>query len=141
TERGDVSPRSHHVCAVAYTDYAADPRVRREAEALVREGIDVTVLALRRVGEPAEEWIEGVHVVHLPVVRHRGGQSGDYLRSYGRFFSRVAWYLGRRPRSFDLVHVHSVPEAAVFAAIFQRCIGRPVLLDVHDLSTELYANR
>src|SRR5689334_8337010 len=118
------------VCAVAYTDYSSDPRVRREAEALARGGMHVTVLALRRPGEPAEEWIDGVHVVHLPVVRHRGGALRDYLASYASFFARAAWYLGRRPRQFDLVHAHSVPEVIVFAALVQRCTGRPVVLDV-----------
>src|SRR2546423_347621 len=76
----------YRVCAVAYSDYASDPRVRREAEALVHAGIDVTVLALQKRGAPPEEWIDGVHVVHLPVVRRHGGDLRQYIESYARFF-------------------------------------------------------
>ena len=129
------------VCAVAYTDYASDPRVRREAEALARAGADVTVLALRQAQDPPEETIKGVRVTRLPVSRHRGGTVDQYLRSYMQFFLRAACYLSIRPRRFDLVHVHSVPEAMVFAAVVPRALRRPVLLDVHDLTTDLYSNR
>lgn len=140
-DRAAATSARGRVCAVAYADYASDPRVRREAEALVHAGIDVTVLALQKRGAPPEEWIDGVHVVHLPVLRRHGGDLGHYIGSFARFFLLAAWYLGCRPRSFDLVHAHSVPEAMVFTGLVQRCRGRPVLLDVHDLSTELYANR
>jgi glycosyltransferase involved in cell wall biosynthesis len=129
------------ICALAYTDYASDPRVRREAEALARAGADVTVLALRRSGEPDDETIAGVRVLHLPVARYRGESVRGYLASYTSFFLRAAWYLSVRPRRFSLVHVHSVPEAMVFAAIVPNAAGRPVLLDIHDLSSDLYSNR
>jgi glycosyltransferase involved in cell wall biosynthesis len=103
--------------------------------------MDVTVIALSRPGEPPEEELDGVRVLRTPVARQRGGGLWDYLASYGRFFGYATWYLARRPRHFDLVHAHSNPEAMVFSAAVQRVVGRPVLLDVHDLSTELYANR
>ena len=50
------SPR---VCMVAYTHYESDPRVRREAEALIDAGMRVDFLALRRGGQPAHEIIDG----------------------------------------------------------------------------------
>ena len=137
----EVSPLRAKICAVAYTDYASDPRVRREAEALVRAGAEVTFLALRRPGEPHEETIDGVRVRHLPVARHRGGGARGYLLSYAAFFMRAAAHLSTRPHRYSLVHVHSVPEAMVFAAIVPRLAGRPVLLDVHDLTSDLYSNR
>lgn len=129
------------ICALAYTNYASDPRVRREAEALARAGAEVTVLALRRPGEPDQETLAGVSVVHLPVLRHRGGGARGYLLSYAAFFLRAAGYLSARPRRFNLIHVHSIPEAMVFAAVVPRATGCPVLLDVHDLTSDLYTNR
>jgi glycosyltransferase involved in cell wall biosynthesis len=129
------------ICAVAYTDYASDPRVRREAEALAARGDEVTVLALRREDDPAEETISGVHVVHLPVRRYRGAGVKGYLKGYASFFLKAAGYLAKHARSFDLVHAHSMPEAIVFAGIIPRMLGRKALLDVHDLSTEAYQSR
>jgi glycosyltransferase involved in cell wall biosynthesis len=132
---------SARVCAVAYTDYCSDPRVRREAEALVSRGDRVTVLALKAPDDPLEETVDGVRLVHLPVARYRGNEVRPYLQSYGRFMVLAGRYLARRARSIDVVHAHSMPEAVVFAALVPRLIGRPVVLDVHDLSTEAYASR
>ena len=47
------------------SEYEANPRVRRQAEALAARGDDVTVLALDAAGRPAGEMIDGVRVVHL----------------------------------------------------------------------------
>ena len=133
--------RGRRVCSVAYTHYRSDPRVRREAEALTEQGDSVTVLALRESGRPSVDLVDRVRVVGFPVERHRGDGLLGYATSYGRFFIRAAAHLTRRPRQYDLVHVHSLPEAMVFTALAPKLGGRPVLLDVHDLSTEVFASR
>jgi glycosyltransferase involved in cell wall biosynthesis len=115
--------------------------VQREAQALRWRGDDVTVLALYEPGHPRVDDVDGVRVVGLPIERHRGNGLGPYLTSYGRFFVRAATHLTRHPRAYDLVHVHSLPEAMVFAAFGPKLAGRPVVLDVHDLSTEVLASR
>ena len=43
---------------------------------------------------------------------------------YGAFFLHAATW-GRRPRAFDLVHAHTMPEAVVFAAVAQKAFGMP----------------
>ena len=133
--------RRRRVCSVAYTHYRSDPRVRREAEALAARGDEVTVVGLARDGEPREQVIAGVRVVSLPVERYRGSGPRQYLLSYGAFFLRATWLLSRHPKRFDVVHVHSIPEAMVFAAVVPRLAGAKVVLDVHDLSSEAYASR
>jgi glycosyltransferase involved in cell wall biosynthesis len=132
---------SRRVCAVAYTHYRSDPRVRREAEALASQGDEVTVLALHEPDRPADDIVHGVRVIGLPVERYRGDGLRGYMSSYSRFFCRAASHLALRPRAYDLVHVHSQPEAMVFAATIQKIGRRPVVLDVHDLSSELFASR
>ena len=69
---------------VVVYEYEANPRVRREAEALAARGDHVTVLALNRRGASREEMIDGVRVVHLPVTKYRGDSAGAYLRQIGR---------------------------------------------------------
>src|SRR6267142_42210 len=46
------------VCMVVFSEYPKDPRVRREAEALVEAGIPVDVICLRGKGVP-QEVVEG----------------------------------------------------------------------------------
>ena len=58
--RGNVLMVVHSYCP-------ADPRVRREAEALVEAGYGVDVLCLRDVGQAARETVGGVHYLRFPL--------------------------------------------------------------------------
>jgi glycosyltransferase involved in cell wall biosynthesis len=126
---------------VVCSEYESDARVRRQAEALAARGDEVTVFALGGRGRPAEETIDGVHVVHAPTSKYRGDSVRAYLSLYGGFTAHAAGWLARRPRSFDLVQAHSVPEAIIFAAAVQAALRVPLLLDVHDLSPQLFASK
>jgi len=126
---------------VVISEYESDPRVRRQAEALVARGDEVTVLALHAAGRPRVDVLDGVRVVHLPTRKYRGSSAGAYLSLYGGFSVRAAAWLARRPFAFDVVQAHSMPEALVFAAMVQRLAGVPVLLDVHDITSKLFASK
>lgn len=123
------------------SQYESDPRVRRQAEALAARGDEVTVVALHSEGRPAEDVVDGVRVVHLPTRKYRGDSAKAYLSLYGGFGARATVRMARRPREFDLVQAHSMPEALVFAAIGPRLAGVPVLLDVHDLTSRLFSSK
>ena len=123
------------------SEYEANPRVRRQAEALAARGDDVTVVALHAPGRPTKEIIDGVRVVHTPVRKYRGDSARSYLSLYGGFFARsAAWFL-RQPRAYDLIQAHTMPEAVVFSAGLSRLFGVPLLLDVHDLTERLFASK
>jgi glycosyltransferase involved in cell wall biosynthesis len=124
---------------IVISQYESDPRVRRQAEALVARGDEVTVLALHAEGRPREDVVEGVRVIHLPVRKYRGSSAKSYLGLYGSFGARATAWLTRHPRRFDVLQAHSMPEALVFAGVAQRLAGVPLLLDVHDLTSKLFA--
>jgi glycosyltransferase involved in cell wall biosynthesis len=42
-------------------------------------------------------------------------------------------------RAYDVVHVHSVPDFEVFAAIGPKLRGAKIILDIHDIVPEFYA--
>ena len=131
------------VLMIVHAYYEEDPRVRREAESLVRAGRPVQVLGLRQVGGPATSEVEGVRVHHLDVQRHQGAGLGVYLREYLSFLARAmfaAVRLHRRER-FALVQVHSLPDFLVFAALPLRLAGVPVLLDLHEAMPEFFRSR
>ncbi|WP_204003739.1 glycosyltransferase [Virgisporangium aurantiacum] len=140
-QRVDEADRPLRIGMVIVSEYEANPRVRREAEALAARGDDVTVLALNRAGAPREEMIDGVRVIHLRVSKYRGDSALAYLRLYGAFFVRATAWLIRRPRAFDLVQTHTMPEAMIFTAAAQKLARTPVLLDVHDLTAQLFASK
>jgi len=67
------------VAMIVHAYYEEDPRVRREAEAVVASGRDVDVFALRREGYEREGWLDGVRVRRLDVQRHQGAVIGTCL--------------------------------------------------------------
>jgi glycosyltransferase involved in cell wall biosynthesis len=128
---------------VVHSYYDEDPRVRREAEALVAAGHEVDVIALRRSTDEARAIVAGVAVRRLGVQRHQGAGLGVYLREYLSFLVRSAWALVRahRRRHYDLVQVHSLPDFLAFAALPLRVVGVPLLLDLHEAMPEFYKSR
>jgi len=67
----------------------------------------------------------------------------SYLVKLLFFFFRSAWILTSKhvQDSYDLIHVHSVPDFEVFATMVPRLWGVPVILDIHDIVPELYASK
>ena len=120
-----------------------EPRVLREARALVERGFDVDVICLRRDGEAARDQHEGVSIRRLPIARYKrwglGGQLVEYLAFFALATLTVSWrHLRRR---YDSVQVHNLPDFLVFAAWLPRLTGTPVVLDLHDLMPEFFAAR
>ncbi len=128
---------------LAHAYYEEDSRVRREAEALVRAGHPVEVFALRRPGDPSEGVLDGVVIHRLDVRRHQGAGITVYLREYLDFLARATIALARvhRARRFGLVHVDTLPDFLVFAAMPLKLAGVPVLLDLHEAMPEFFRAR
>lgn len=131
------------VAMVAYTYYASDPRVRREAEALADRGDAVEVFCLRAPGEPAVEDCRGVRVRHLPLARYRGGKAVLYMGSYFLFFLLALGALGGAhfKRPYALVHANNMPDFMAFTGLVPRLAGRPLILDIHDTMPEIYRGK
>lgn len=71
--------------AVVYSSYPFDPRPRRAAEALAKEGASVEVICLKETEEePVHESLNGVDITRVPIKHRRGGKL-SYLVQYGSF--------------------------------------------------------
>ena len=132
-----------NVCTVVYAPYETDTRVRRYCEALAERGDHVDVAALKVDGSPAYEIIRGVHVYRIQErVRNECGRF-SYLSRLLRFLVNSAVFISRRHlhTKYDLVHVHSVPDFEVFAALLPKLTGAKIILDIHDIVPEFYASK
>jgi glycosyltransferase involved in cell wall biosynthesis len=124
---------------VLFSYYPADPRPRRAAEALAREGMAVEVVCLCELEtDVRREVVDGVDVRRVPLRRRRGGIVG-YLAQYGTFLLVALAILAVRSltRRYDLVHVHNMPDVLVVSALVPKLLGAKVLLDLHDPMPEL----
>jgi len=128
---------------LTHSYYEEDPRVRREAESLVAVGVPVDVFALRRPGDGPRDLLEGVALWRLDVQRHQGAGLGTYLREYLDFLVRalLALTAAHRRRRYAVVHVHTLPDYLVFAALPLKLAGVPVVLDLHEAMPEFFRMR
>lgn len=132
-----------NVCMLGYTFYETDNRVRRYAEALSRAGHTVDAIVIGREGQPPTTTIAGVDVFRIQKRVRNEGSPLSYLVKMLTFFVKSAWALAFRhwKRPYDVIHVHSVPDFQVFAAIIPKLMGARVILDIHDIVPEFYASK
>ncbi|HEX5589936.1 MAG TPA: glycosyltransferase [Candidatus Limnocylindrales bacterium] len=135
--------RPRPVVLVTHSYFEEDPRVRRQAEAILAAGRPVDVIALRRPGDGPEGMVGGVRVDRLDVQRHQGAGLVTYLAEYLAFFVRVALALVRAHprRRYALVQVATLPDWLVFAAFPLRLVGVPVILDLHESMPGFFRSR
>ncbi len=136
-------PTERPVVLVTHSYYEEDPRVRRQAEAILAAGHPVDVISLRRPADLPDDVISGVTVHRLDVQRHQGAGLGTYLGEYVAFFVRVALRLVRTQprRRYGLVQVATLPDWLVFAALPLRMTGVPVVLDLHESMPGFFRSR
>jgi glycosyltransferase involved in cell wall biosynthesis len=127
---------------VAHAVFPDDPRLRRQADALLAAGHQVDLFCLRARGEATEERIRGVRVVRLPVHRAFTGFAG-HMAEYMAFAGIAAVRLTRehRRRNYGLVQVATLPDFLAFAAAPLKLGGVPLLLDLHEDMPEFFRDR
>ena len=128
------------VLIIAYTTYAHDGRVKRQAEALSGRGDEVDVICLS--AGPVSD-ARGVTIVGIEIPRYRGGSRASYVLSYLKFFVRAAAIALRRSyrAPYDVVIVCTMPDEAILSALPCRLFGSRTVLDIHDTMPELYLDK
>jgi glycosyltransferase involved in cell wall biosynthesis len=128
---------------LTHSYYEEDPRVRREAEALVAAGRPVDVYALRQPGDGRTAEVAGVTVHRLDVQRHQGAGLATYLREYLSFLARAgaAVTAAHRRRRYAVVQVHTLPDFLAVAGLPLRIGGVPLVLDLHEAMPEFFRAR
>ena len=135
-------PAPKHHCMIVHAHYPlGEPRVEREAQALINGGYEVDVLCLRSDKELAFEVIDGVNIYRLPVRRDkrrgRAAQLLEYLAFFMHVFLRLLTLYPRR--KYKTLQVHNLPDFLVFSTLIPKLAGARVILDLHDLMPEFLA--
>ncbi len=105
-------------------------------------GFAVDVICLRSLGEATREVESGVRVHRLPVGARRGSQL-RYAYQYATFFLLVTATLlvAQIVRRYRIIHVHSLPDFLILAALPCRALGARLVLDLHESMPEIYRAR
>ena len=130
---------SKRVAMVVFSYYPADPRPRREAEALIEKGYTVDMICLRNEHESRKEIFHDVCIHRVPLQKKRGSKS-RYLLEYFLFFSfslikLTTLFLERR---YQTIHIHNMPDVLVFTSLIPKIAGAQIVLDLHDPMPEVF---
>lgn len=137
------------VCMIAYTFYELDNRVKRYAEALAQRGDHVDVVALmdaatqKKHGLSSYEKVNGVHLYRIQKRLLNERTKLSYLYRLLLFLVNSALFLACKHcrKRYDVIHIHSIPDFEVFAALLPKYLGAKIILDIHDIVPEFYASK
>lgn len=130
------------VCHLFYEEYPRDPRVRRYVNALNSTGRNCIIVCSKKKNEKYFENIGGNLIYRIPVSKKRGSfflTLLEYLL-FAWISSFMLLYLQLRYR-FKIVHVHTLPDFLIFAALWNKIFGVKLILDLHEIFPELYMAR
>src|SRR5688500_13375341 len=114
--------------------YPADMRVKKETDALVRAGIRVHLLCLRKEGQEYEEESDGIHITRIDAGKNnRQLAIRDVIMSvtfrHPEFMKAIpSW---ARKNNISVVHVHDLPLAGTALALKKKH-GLTVVVDLHE---------
>jgi glycosyltransferase involved in cell wall biosynthesis len=126
------------VCIVGHKYYPEHNHLRRDAQALVAAGYDVSLLGLRQAGQPLVEQLDGVMVYRLPVEHRRGGAL-RYAWEYALFLTLAFLALGalHLRKRFRVVEVVNMPDLLVVCTLIPKLLGARIVLNIFDNMPEL----
>ena len=132
-----------HICMLAYSFYESDNRIMRYADALAQRGDIIDVIALKSQDTSSYEKIKNVNVYRIQKRTINEKHKITYLYRLTAFLLRSLLFISRRhfESPYDLIHVHSVPDFEVFAALLPKLRGAKIILDIHDIVPEFYASK
>jgi glycosyltransferase involved in cell wall biosynthesis len=127
---------------IAFSYYPADTRIRREAEALVDQGMSVDIICLKAKHQTEEENINGVNAYLINLKKKRGSKF-RYFFEYGCFiivaFLKLSVLHFRR--KYDVIHVHNLPDILVLSALVPKLTGAKIILDMHEIMPEFFMRK
>jgi glycosyltransferase involved in cell wall biosynthesis len=132
-----------NVCMLAYTIYEGDNRVRRYAETLVKRGDSVDAIVLRQHNSSKFAKVSGVNVYKIQKRTITEKYKIEYLVKLVLFLFNSAIHLTwlHFKKKYNVIHVHSVPDFEIFAALIPKLFGAKIILDIHDIVPELFASK
>lgn len=131
------------ICMLAYTFYESDNRVKRYAETLAKRGDHVDIVSLRQKGQKSCDVINGVNIYRIQRRIINEQKKIVYLLKILLFLIKSFIFLPAKHllKPYDLVHVHSVPDFEIFAALIPKLKGAKLILDMHDIVPEFYVDK
>ncbi len=130
------------VLMIAQSNFNHDGRIIRLSSALINHNIKVDLICLRYDDQSDYEEVNGIRFFRI-MRNYPKDKVISYL-AVSLFFLIKAFIKTTSlalQEKYNLVHVHNMPDYLVFAAFFFKLKKVPVILDMHDVSVELFKDK
>lgn len=135
--------QNKNICMITQSPYPTDPRVRRQAEKLEKEGYNIDILCVDISNSPKVETYGPVTAYRiLKYIRHED-QLNYFIFSIKFFLaSFIKLQTLYREKKYALIQVHNMPDYHIFIGFIQKIFFRvPLVLDIHDLTVDLFQEK
>jgi glycosyltransferase involved in cell wall biosynthesis len=123
---------------ITQSPYPQDSRPRKQAELLAAKGFQVDIIC-RAKNQPKFEKFGNVTVYR--VMKYGGSEKmHNYIIESSLFFMLAFLKLQSLyvKRKYNLIQIHNMPNYHIFTALLQKILKVPLILDLHDLTVELF---
>jgi glycosyltransferase involved in cell wall biosynthesis len=128
---------------ISHSIIDTDNRVRRAADALAKKNYEVDILCLRKNCGKKKFSLNGVNVYGIKIRRSKQTSVMDHLLELCTFFVISMLWVTKLflKKKYNIIHVHNPPDFQAFAALIPKLFGSKVILDIHDILPEFYAQK
>lgn len=136
------NPTSKRILMIAQSVYDYDPRILRQTEILKKNNFEVHIICFNFENKPRREEINGCFVYRI-MKKFYQDKILFYIINSLIFIikSILESYKLSKKFKFDYVQIHNMPDYLVFSAIYFKLKKIPIILDVHDLTPELFKEK
>ena len=129
-----------NIAMVAYTTLSTDSRVIREALAAKESGFNVDLYTLN---EKNKINLSGINIVYTNNMQYKGNNKFKFIFGYINFLFFCFFQISKNyfQKRYQILHVNNMPNFLVFCCILPKLLGSKVILDIHDLMPEVYAQK
>ena len=132
------------ICMIAIAPYPGDPRIRREAEALEKDGYEIDIICRYSQSSnqiPKQKYgkITAYRIMKAPSQESMIKYSVQSILFIAAAFLRLnLMYFKKR---YSIVQVHNLPDYLIFTGAFLKLFGVKLILDIHDPSVDLFEEK
>ena len=134
--------KQKHILMIAQSFYEFDARILRQTSVLIKNNYSVDIICLNKGNSSVNENINGVNVYRVMKKFDQNNILSYIFNSLiflvKAFIKSIILYYKKH---HDIIQVHNMPDYLVFSALFYKIMRIPIILDIHDLTVELFKEK
>lgn len=129
-----------NIAMIAYTTLSTDSRVIREALAAKEAGFNVDLYTLN---ERNRINLDRMNIIYTKNMQYKGKNKFKFVLGYINYFFFCFFKISKNylKKRYKIIHVNNMPNFLVFSCIIPKLFGTKIILDIHDLVPEVFAQK